>query len=248
MEPGNRSFRALVVVFGGNPEYLSSLIEGRILQLLDYWSYLDPDKQWVWLEGEGTPNISVCQADHTVLSRNFFDGYDYYFLAGELDSKEARDSRKIIRDLFVEKEFYMTFLLPNFEFGSEPVLENECLITQPGRPFLSEAVIAEFIHDFCAFEIMPNMISVDLADFGRPIRAKRVCLEYFDYDSEKPAFKLSSNLVPNFLFAVIFIDPIYDILEIVGDLMEHLIKLDDLNLFFTDVAFTGKNLVMCLYS
>jgi len=248
MEPGKSSFRALVLVFGSESESLTHLIEDKIFQLLDYRTNIDPDKQWVWLEDEGLPEIRVCWAEYTIKSRDAYEGYDYYFLAGELDSGEVAGARKMIRDLFLEKEFYMTFLLPSAGRRLKRIFENECLLTQPDNLFLREQAIVDFVHDFCAFEILPNLVSVDLAEYAGQIRGKIANLEYFDYFPEQLDRELSCKTMPTFLFLLILIDDKHDNLEIIDGLIKPLAKYENLDYSVTDVNYIGLNRVLCLYT
>ncbi len=248
MEPGKSSFRALVLVFGSESENLTHFIEDKIFQLLDYRTNIDPDKQWVWLEDEGLPEITVCWAEDTINSRDAYEGYDYYFLAGELDSGEVAGIRKMIRECFLEKEFYMTFLLPSSEHRLEQIFENECLITQPDHFFLSEQALVNFIHDFCAFEILPNLVSVDLAEYAGQIRGKIANLECFDYYPKQLDRELSCKTMPNFLFLLIFVDNKYNNLETISGLIKPLTKYEDLDYSVTDVTCIGLKRIVCLYT
>lgn len=87
MEPGNRNFKALVIMFGEENTSLELLIREKVSQLVEEFSQLNPDKEW--LQGEGTPIISVCQADVDYVGHEIFHENYCLFLVGDIDSDLA---------------------------------------------------------------------------------------------------------------------------------------------------------------
>ena len=247
MEPGNRSLKALVLVFGNDSEELAHAIEDRAFQMLNYWSNMDSKRQWVWLEGEGRPIINIWSADNTVLSRDAFEGYDFYFLTGDLNSPEVLAVRKAIRHMFIEKEFYITFLLATQGLQTGHIFENECCLSCQENTLINKDMVVDFIHDYCAQNIFPNMISVDFADYGKKIRGNTICLDYVGFDPD--TLSLDRRIMPDAknIFGVIFIEPEHYLPDNISTLIEKLIEPIALDFFITDVAYIGRNRILCLY-
>ncbi|NCC58165.1 MAG: hypothetical protein EOM17_11120 [Synergistales bacterium] len=247
-EPGKRAFKALVVVFGSQVEELVHAIEDRLFALLKTFERLDPEKQWVMLDGEGSPSIPVCQVKDNILSQSAFEGYDYFFLAGDLNSASAETARKILRDEFVRAPFAMAFLLPTKDFEPRKLSQHECQIVHDGHTRLDGEFIASFIRDYCAMEIFPNQISVDFADY-RFIEGSKVQAKYVAFDPYTPCFSGEFMVRPKALLAIVFISPEHqDItLSIASDIGISLEQRIGQDFFFTDVAYLPQNIILCLY-
>lgn len=248
-EPGKRAFKALVVVFGSQGDELAHAIEDRLFALLKTFERLDPEKQWVVLDGEGSPSIPVCQVKDNILSQSAFEGYDYFFLAGDLNSASAETARKILRDVFVRARFAMAFLLPAQDFEPQKIHRHECQILHDGHTRLDGEFIASFVRDYCAMEMFPNQISVDFADY-RFIEGSTVQARYVPFDPYAPCFSGDFMVCPKALMAIVFISPEHqdNTLSIASDIATSLEKRIGPDFFFTDVAYLPQNIILCLYS
>lgn len=247
-EPGKRAFKALVVVFGSQVEELAHAIEDRLFALLKTFERLDPEKHWVVLDGEGSPGIPVCQVKDNILSQSAFEGYDYFFLAGDLNSASAETARKILRDVFVRAPFSLAFLLPTQDFEPRKLYRHECQILHHGHTRLDSEFIACFIRDYCAMEMFPNQVSVDFADY-RFIEGSTVQARYVAFDPYAPCFSCEFMVRPKVLMAIVFISPEHqdNTMNIASGIAISLEKRIGPDFFFTDVAYLPRNIILCLY-
>ena len=249
MEPGIRSFKALILTFGSNSVSLAHAVEDRVFQMMNYWSNLDSGRQWVSLQGEGRPMINICSAQDTVLSRDVFEGYDYIFLAGNLDSPQVLAVREAIRKIYLEKDIFITFLMSTQGESISSLFENECSPLCHGNKLLTWEMVAEFVHDYCALCIFPNVISVDFFDYGHKMKGKTIYLDYIDFKPESLSMNMNWRAMPSskHCLGIIFIEPEHHLPDKFSMLVENLIECINSDLYITDVAYIGRNRILCLF-
>lgn len=247
MEPGMRSFKALVLTFGINSVDLAHAVEDRVFQMMNYWSDLDPDRQWVSLKGEGRPMINICSADNTVLSRDAFEGYDYIFLTGELDSPQVLKVRETIRQIYIHENIFITFLMATEGLEIKNLYENECSLLYQKNTLIKKEMAVEFVHDYCVLNIFPNVISVDYADYVTRMRGNPTYLYYIDFDPE--SFYMNWRALPdsNNCLSIIFIEPEHHLPDKFFIIVENLIEHINSDLYVTDVGYIGRNRILCLF-
>ena len=249
MEPGIRSFKALVLTFGKNSVSLAGAVEDRVFQLMNYWSNLDSGRQWVSLKGQGSPMINICSAHNTVLSSDVFEGYDYIFLIGDLDSAEVLAVREAIRKIYLEKNIFITFLMSTQGKRISNLFENECSPLCHGNKLLTRELVVEFVHDYCALNIFPNVISVDFFDYGHKMKGKTIYLDYIDFNPESLSINMNWRAMPSskHCLSIIFIEPEHHVPDKFSMLVENLIECIYSELYITDVAYIGRNRILCLF-
>ena len=158
MEPGRRDFKAAVLVFGESSQALAQHIEEKTHGLLGRFSHLNPDSEW--LQGEGTPVIAVLQGDSNHIGLNSLFEYEYVFLAGTLDAEYVDKCRAYLQRQDIDKAPFV-FLLPASEPGPDNIHKGETLIKKESGDCLDLQLVVDFVHDFCAFLMLPNEVSAD---------------------------------------------------------------------------------------
>jgi hypothetical protein len=248
MEAGRRDFKALVLVFGPDSERLTLAVEDRTHRLLQTFADLDPEKQWCPLEGEGSPTIAVCQVRDNLLSENGLAGYDFYFLVGDLGSPKAGQARKMLQVVHERAEFHLAVLLPTTDSDPGAVMDHETLVVHAGHHLLEAGFIARFIHDFCAFEMFPNLVSLDFADY-RFITGKSVQALYADYDPVNPVCRFKPETPLQFLLAIIFVLPGQQdrLVDIISDIAGPLSKVSEERFFLVDVGYLDQHVALLLF-
>jgi hypothetical protein len=245
MEPGNRSFRALALVFGKLNSGLAKKTEDKALELLNSFSKLDSDFEW--LQGEGPPRIDVYQADYCDISHDSFLDYDCVFLAGDLDAQQVFKIRKALQKKEPYEFPFFVFLLPTKEFMPKFIFERETHISAGINSYLDEKLVSMFVHDICAFLMFPNQISADGLQYYGIMGGKRTYLTYEEFNPEDPHLDFQIKPKPESLFAVLFLDPNYDLNKIASILSDALEEHTD-DFWFSDVLLTGEKRIMMLHN
>ncbi len=187
MEPGRRDFKAAVVVFGESSQAVAQHIEEKVQGLLRRFSHLNPDSDW--LQGEGTPLIAVLGGDSNRIDLNSLFEYECVFLAGALDAEYVEKCRDYLQRQDFEKRPFV-FMLPVSEPDPDNIYKKETLIKKDSGDCLDLQLVADFVHDFCAFLMFPNEISTDAREYYGLMAGKSIKLAYLRIDPGNPGAKL----------------------------------------------------------
>lgn len=244
MEPGRRDFKAAVVVFGESSQALAQHIEKRAQELLKRFSHLNPDSEW--LQGQGTPVIAVLQGDSNHIGLNSLLEYECVFLAGALDAEYVEKCRHYLQRQDLEKGPFV-FLLPVNEPGTDNLHKGETLIRKECGDCLDFELVAEFVHDFCAFLMFPNEISADAREYYGLMAGKSIKLSYLRIDPGTPGAKLRLQTGVKDLFFVLFVDSQQQVLATASEILQTFESEGIENIWFSDVCMSSVSKIMCLY-
>jgi len=244
MEPGRRDFKAAVVVFGESSQALAQHIEKKVKGLLRRFSHLNPDSEW--LQGEGTPVIAVLQGDSNRIGLNSLFEYECVFLAGALDAEYVEKYRNYLQGQALEKGPFV-FLLPVSEPGRGNLRKGETLIKKDSGDCLDLQLVADFVHDFCAFLMFPNEISADAREYYGLMAGKSIKLAYLRIDPGNPGAKLRLQPGLKDLFFVLFVDSQQQVLGTASEILQTFEEESIEDIWFSDVCLPGVNKIMFLY-
>ena len=127
------------------------------------------------------------------------------------------------------------------------IFERETHISEGIYSYLDEKIVARFVHDFCAFLMFPNQISADGVQYYGIMGGKRTYLTYKEFNPEDPHLDLQFKPKPKSLFAVLFLDPHYD-LNVSAPILIDALEKHTADFWLSDVLLAGEKKVMILHN